>query len=826
MSAAPVSEIHQDTLELLEWPRLADHLAGFASTTAGRRHCAGLGLPHHPAESRRLLLETTELQALDGLSEGGLSLQGAGDIAATVALCAKGGCAGGEELLAVASTLATARRLRRQIEDPELRPVTTALVAELRTLPELEQRLHFCLEEGGRVADRASGPLEAVRRQLLTLRGERRDRLQELVRRYGSLLQDTVVSERGGRPVLAVKAGAAAQVGGLVHDSSASGSTVYVEPQAVITLGNRIRDAEGQERELERQVRSELSALVGERAEPLDHLQRVLVRIDAGLARARYGQWLGAVRPELADAADAPFELGDLRHPLLLWQERREGGRPVVPVTIRVGTELRVVAITGPNTGGKTVTLKSLGLAALMARAGLFLPCTGTPRLPWCGQVLADIGDEQSLQQNLSTFSGHIRRIARILGALPEAGGLPAGAAPQGAAALPQGPAALVLLDEVGAGTDPTEGSALAAALLRHLADRARLTVATTHFGELKALKYADSRFENASVAFDVETLSPTYRLQWGIPGRSNALAIASRLGLDPAVLAAAAAQLEPGGEGDVNRVIEGLEQERQRQQEAAEAAAALLARTELLHEELLQRWSQQKEQSAELQEQRRQQLEASIREGQGEVRRLIRRLRSAGQEVRVGGRVAGETARQAGQRLRRLEQQHRPLPERRDHGGWRPRVGDRIRLLALGKAAEVLAISDDGSELTVRCGVLRLTVELAAIEGLHGEKPAPPEPPPQVRIRSRRSPGSRGPEVRTEGNTVDVRGLRVHEAEAAVEERLRGANGPVWVIHGIGTGKLKRGLREWLSGLPWVERVSDAEQGDGGPGCSVIWVK
>lgn len=809
-----MSEIHQDTLELLEWPRLAEHLAGFAGTAAGRRHCAGLGLPDHPAESRRLLLETTELLALDGLCEGGLSLQGAGDIAATVTLCAKGGCAGGEELLALAATLATARRLRRQIEDPELRPVTTALVAELRTLPELEQRLHFCLEEGGRVADRASGPLEAVRRQLLALRGERRDRLQELLRRYGSLLQDTVVSERSGRPVLAVKAGAAAQVGGLVHDSSASGSTVYVEPQAVIPLGNRIRDAEGQERELERQVRSALSALVGEQAEPLDHLQQVLVRIDAGLARARYGQWLGAVRPELADSADAPFELCDLRHPLLLWQERREGGRPVVPVTIRVGPELRVVAITGPNTGGKTVTLKSLGLAALMARAGLFLPCAGTPRLPWCGQVLADIGDEQSLQQNLSTFSGHIRRIARILAALPEGGG------------LPEGPACLVLLDEVGAGTDPTEGSALAAALLRHLADRARLTVATTHFGELKALKYADPRFENASVAFDVETLSPTYRLQWGIPGRSNALAIASRLGLDPAVLAVAAAQLEPGGEGDVNRVIEGLEQERRRQQEAAEAAAALLARTELLHEELLQRWSQQKEQSAELQEQRRQRLELSIREGQGEVRRLIRRLRSVGQEVRVGGRVAGETARQAGQRLRRLEQQHRPLPERRDHGGWRPRVGDRIRLLALGKAAEVLAISDDGSELTVRCGVLRLTVELAGIEGLHGEKPAPPEPPPQVRIRSRRSPGSRGPEVRTEGNTVDVRGLRVHEAEAAVEERLRGANGPVWVIHGIGTGKLKRGLREWLSGLPWVERVSDAEQGDGGPGCSVIWVK
>ncbi len=808
MAIQAEGSIEQETLELLEWPRLAGHLAGFASTAAGARRCARLPLPDRPAESRRLLLETTELLALDGLSEGGLSFQGVADIAATVRLCAKGGCAGGEELLAVATTLAAGRRLRRAIDEPQLRPVCSALVAELRTLPELEQRLHFALEEGGRVADRASAALEAVRVQLRAARAERRDRLQELMRRCAALLQDTVIAERNGRPVLAVKAGAVGQLPGLVHDSSASGSTLFVEPQAVIPLGNRIRELEGREREEEQRLLLELSGLVGEQAEALAELQRVLVALDAGLARARYGRWLGAVRPELHEDPAAPFELRDLRHPLLLWQEKREGGRPVVPVSVAVAPELRVVAITGPNTGGKTVTLKSVGLAALMARAGLFLPCSGTPRLPWCARVLADIGDEQSLQQNLSTFSGHVRRIARILAALP-------------------GGAALVLLDEVGAGTDPTEGAALAAALLKHLADRARLTIATTHFGELKALKYTDPRFENASVAFDEVTLSPTYRLQWGIPGRSNALAIARRLGLDGEVVAAAEQALEPAGEGDVNRVIEGLEQQRRQQQEAAEAAAELLARTELLHEELLRRWEQQKEQSAELQEQRRQELERSIREGQGEVRRLIRRLRRGGGRQGLDGRSAGETARQAGQRLKRLAEQHGPRPERREHGGWRPRVGDRIRLLSLGKAAEVLAISDDGSELTVRCGVLRLTVELAGIEGLHGEKPAPPEPArPVVNVRSRRSPGSRGAEVRTEANTVDVRGLRVHEAEAAVEERLRGANGPVWVIHGIGTGRLKRGLREWLTTVPWVERVSDAEPGDGGPGCSVIWVK
>ena len=811
MTGETQASIQQEALELLEWPRLAQHVASFASTTAGRTLAAALPLASSHAESLRLLLETTELLALDGLTEGGLSFQGVADLQRTLLVCSKGGVASADDLLELATTLGAARRLRRQIDDPELRPVTTALVEPLRTLPELEQRLRFCIDDGGRVADRASPPLAELRRQIAAARAERRDRLNELLRRYAPLLQDSVVAERNGRPVLAVKAGAGSQLPGLVHDSSASGSTVFIEPQAVIVLGNRLRQLEGEERDAERVVLQELSALVAEEVPALEHLQQVLVRLDLAVARARYGAWLGAVRPELESDPLAPLQLEGLRHPLLLWQEKRLGEKAVVPVSLQVNADLRVVAITGPNTGGKTVTLKSVGLAALMARAGLFLPCQGTPRLPWCEQVLADIGDEQSLQQSLSTFSGHVRRIARILEALPPA---------QSDLSAVCG-ASLVLLDEVGAGTDPTEGTALAIALLRQLADRARLTMATTHFGELKALKYNDPRFENASVAFDVESLSPTYHLQWGIPGRSNALAIATRLGLDAAVLTEASTLLAPRGEGELNQVIAGLENQRRRQQEAAEEAAALLARTELLHEELLQRWQQQKEQSAELQEQRRQQLERSIRDGQQEVRRIIRRLRHG--QGADSSRL-GETARRAGQKLKQLEQQHRPLPERREHRGWLPKVGDRVRVLSLGKAGEVLSLSDDGRELTVRCGVMRLNLELSAIEGLHGEKPEPPQP--QVAIRSRRNPASRGPEVRTERNTIDVRGMRVHEAEAAVEEHLRAANGPVWVIHGIGTGKLKRGLREWLASVSYVERVSDAEQGDGGQGCTVIWVK
>ena len=790
----------KETLELLEWPRVCEHLSGFASTGMGRLAARQLPLPATPEASRARLAETVEMAVLDDLSEGGLSFRGVQDLSPVLLRCSKGGVASGEELLGVADTLSAARRLRRQIDDPELRPVCTALIATMATLPDLEQRLKFALEEGGRVADRASPALAGLRQQWQRLRQERRDKLQELLRRLGSALQDTVIAQRHGRPVLAVKAGAVGQVPGQVHDSSASGSTLFVEPRSVLTMGNRLVELESRIRDEERKVLAELSAAVAEEHDPLTVVVQVLLQLDLALARGRYGRWLGGSIPQVETSTDACFRFQGLRHPLLIWQQKKAGGPIVVPISVEVSSDLRVVAITGPNTGGKTVTLKSIGLAALMARAGMLLPCAGQPSLPWCAQVLADIGDEQSLQQSLSTFSGHVKRIGRILTALQS------GAAP-----------ALVLLDEVGAGTDPSEGTALATALLKALADRARLTIATTHFGELKALKYSDARFENASVAFNPETLSPTYELLWGIPGRSNALAIATRLGMDTLVLDQARELLAPAGDGEVNTVIRGLEEQRQRQQAAAEDAAALLARTELLHDELLQRWQKQKQQSAERQEQGRQRLEQSIRAGQKEVRSLIRRLRD--------DRADGETARKAGQRLRKLEDHHRPAPERRQpKPGWRPVVGDRIRVLALGKAAEVLGISEDGLQLTVRCGVMRSTVELNAVESLDGRKPDPP-PKPVVKVQARSGLGG-GSQVRTSRNTLDVRGMRVHEAEAAVEEQLRSANGPVWVIHGIGTGKLKRGLRAWLDTVPYVERVTDAEQGDGGPGCSVVWVR
>lgn len=806
--------IQEEALELLGWPELCQHLAGFASTAMGRQALLRLSLPGDLPRSQRLQQETRELLERDQQLEGGLDFRGVVDLNPLVGRCCKGGIATGEALLGVATTMAAVRKLRRQINDPQQQPVTTACLAQLQSLQQLERRLNHCLEEGGHVADRASSALAAVRRRLGELRLALRQQLHVLLRRHQAVLQDTIISSRHGRAVVALKAGTLDQLPGLVHDSSTSGNTLFVEPQVLVPLGNRIRDLEAQERQEEEQVLRQLSQLVADDAQPLLDICAALLQLDMALARGRCGAALGGVQPEFLEAgpktdatgtAQGAILLRQLRHPLLVGQQQA-GGADVVPVDIQVHPHQRVVAITGPNTGGKTVVLKSLGLALLMARAGLPVLCAGPARLPWAALVLADIGDEQSLQQNLSTFSGHVKRLARILEAVE--------ASPT---ATVNG---VVLLDELGAGTDPGEGSALAIALLRHMADRVRLTMATTHCSALKALKYEDDRFENASVAFDEATMAPTYHLQWGIPGRSNALAIAQRLGLHPAVLSQARALLKPQQAGEVSSIISGLEQQRQQQDEDAAAAAALLARTEQLHAQVLSHWQRQQNETAQRQQQRQQQLEDSIHAARQEVARIIRTLRQ--------GPPDGEQARRAGQRLKALKQARHgqntaavnlrgPLPDRQ---GWSPHVGMRVRVRRLGKVAEVLDVKD-GRMLELRCGPMRLQTHVDDVEFLNGDEPRPAVPSVQV---THRQPLVPGPEVRCAANTIDLRGLRLHEAESAVTDQLSRCNGPIWVIHGIGTGRLKQGLRDWLQTTEQVERFHDAEPGDGGMGCTVVW--
>ncbi len=793
-----IEDASDETLGLLEWPTLCEHLARFSSTVKGRQYCLSLPVQNDISTCRLLLEETKEIFVLDQLLEGRLSFQGIHDISYVLVLCSKGGIASGEELLAIAETLGSARNLRRQIDNAELRPKLTDRLQKLATHPELERTLKRDLEHGGRVADHASQDLAKFRKQIQSLRKDRSDRLNDLLRTYCSLLNDNVIAERNGRPVFAVKIRAAAQFPGLVLDSSSSGNTLFMEPNETIQQTNELSELEIRAVKEEQRILGLWSKEVANNVESLEELITICMQLDVALARARYSKFLGGVPPELKEDSNAPFLFKGLRHPLLVWKNQREGGQDVVPISVEVSSAVRVVAITGPNTGGKTVTLKTLGLAVLMSRSGLFLPCTGTPSLPFCTNVFADIGDDQSLEQNLSTFSGHIKRICRILKILSKEPGT-----------------FMILLDEIGAGTDPSEGSALAISLLRTLADKARLTVATTHYGELKALKYIDSRFENASVAFNGETLLPTYQLQWGIPGTSNALFIANRLGCPDEVIDHAQELLTSKSEGEVNIVIKGLEEQRQRQQEAAESAAALLARAELLHEQLMSRWEKQSKKTADLEEIERRKLSVSIQKGQHEVRRLISKLR--------GDDASGETARVVGQRLRRIAVEHTSQANGNNSLDWRPEIGERIRLLALGKPAEVVDISEDGLQLTVLCGVLRSKVSLNGVQSLDGRKPTPTDKVVEIRTPLRMRKSS---DQKCSNNTIDVRGLRVNEAEVVVEEFLRKVAGPIWIVHGIGSGKLKRGLREWLSSASFVERVTDAATEDGGSACTIVWPK
>jgi DNA mismatch repair protein MutS2 len=783
------------TLELLEWPRLCQQVASFAATELGAIAAGQLAIPKTPAESQQLLTQTAEVITLEVDFFSPLRFEGVGNIRSGVERANRQGILAGEVLWAIATTLAAARGLRRSIDAHDSLTVLNELVADLRTYPELEQAICHCIDERGEVLDRASEALTDIRDRQRRGRAQIQAALQRILQRKASALQEQLITQRGDRSVLPVKAAQKDAVPGIVHDTSASGMTLYIEPQATVELNNQLRHLLRQEAVECEAIRQRLSLQVAAAYPDLMHLIDVVTALDLAAARARYSLKLNAHCPTWV-AQEQGVQLRQLHHPLLMWKALHappSTEQPtVVPIDLVIQPQTRVVAITGPNTGGKTVTLKTLGLAILMAKTGLFVPAKLPIELPWFDQVLADIGDEQSIEQSLSTFSGHIRRIQAILSALT--------------------PNSLVLLDEVGAGTDPQEGTALAIALLESLAESAQLTMATTHFGELKTLKYQDERFENASVEFDDATLRPTYRLLWGIPGRSNALIIAERLGLDSEILAKAQQRLE-GAADDFNQVIASLEQQRRTQEDKAQDAAKLLARAETLHQQIERRAESLRLREQELRQQQTQQLALAFAEAKAEIAQVIRKLQQGPQTARA--------ARQATQSLEAIAQVRQPPPPPQPVG-FMPQVGDRIRIPSLGQTAEVIAPVTEAGEVTVRMGFMKMTVAMETIESLQGEKVVRPTPPPPP------APPVAAPalEIRTSQNTVDLRGQRVSDAEVVLENAIAQAQGPLWIIHGHGTGKLRLGVQAFLKQHPQVERFEFAEQSDGGQGVTIAYCR
>lgn len=802
----------EKSLEVLEFPKIRQRLAKLAGFAPGRELAEALEPSSDPLAVAFAQEETAEALALLW-REGGLPWAGIHDLRPALRRAKLGAVLEPEELLGVADTVRGGVRIRRFLEERAERfPRLAGLGAALPSLPELVAELHRCLTEQGEVADAASPALGRLRAQARTLQNRLREKLDSLVTspevvRY---LQEPLVTLRHDRFVIPVRREYKHLVPGVVHDQSASGATLFVEPLAVVELNNQLRQVTAAEEEEVRRILAELSERVAASASELAGAMEALGKLDFLLAKGKLAREMDGTAPRLN--REGRLNLRRARHPLLTGA--------VVPIDVTLGEEFTTLVITGPNTGGKTVTLKTIGLLTLMAQAGLHVPAADGSELAVFAEVFADIGDEQSIEQNLSTFSAHLTNLVRILRLLSANN--------------------LVLLDELGAGTDPTEGAALAMALLDRLHRQGARTVATTHYPELKTFAYTRPGVENASVEFDVETLSPTYHLTVGIPGRSNAFEIASRLGLPEEIIAEARRLMnrEATRFEDVLRAVaenrRSAEEHRRRAEEERRRLEALTAE----YEDQLHRVQEERER---LLTEARQEAEELLREARQTIDRLVGELRREAKErpdqrEETVRQVRGELAEQS-ERLSQGLGRDRSEPLGKAELLPPPSArrapleeGTRVRIVRLDREGVVLSPPTSAGEILVQAGSLRMTLRPEDVVAL----------PPIAEATSGSHRGFTSPRPREENHEqlarskaaavrseLDLRGLTVEEAWELVTKYLDDAVlaglSHVRLIHGKGTGALRQGLRERLESHPGVAEYGYAAPAEGGDGVTIV---
>jgi DNA mismatch repair protein MutS2 len=729
------------------------------------------------------------------------SIGGARDVRVPLARARRGGRLTAAELLDVAGTLhATEQFARRLARWPG--PQLTAIRDDLEPEPTLRARIERSIDPGGEILDAASPALKTARRRMHTAQERLRERLNAMLRStdLAGALGDAIVTQRAGRYVIPVRAEAKGRVPGIVHDQSASAATLFIEPLAVVELNNAWTEATLQAAEEEERVLEALSRDVEHRAEALSASLAALARADLWMARARLGSDLNGVRPTVAEDA---VELLSARHPLL--------GADAVPIDIRLGDRFgyRALVITGPNTGGKTVALKTIGLLALMHQAGIRVPAAEGARLPIFGLVMADIGDEQSIAQSLSTFSSHLRNVVRFLGV-----------ADQGT---------LVLLDEIGAGTDPTEGSALAMAVVTVLLDRGATVAATTHYAELKAFAETQPGVSNAAVEFDVATLRPTYRLSIGLPGASQAFAIAERLGLTSDVLSIARERISTAHAS----LEETLAAIRRAEAETIEALATASEEREAARAERARAAAgteQTRREAARILADARRAADALLAGAEREVAEVRREAARASRGARTsgtGGTAPGASADLAALGVRTSARRARiavtpPPDDLADvvpESGPQPRVGLWGRSRTLGRTGRIAAISGKTGRVTLEADGARLVVPGDDVEVVAEPTAVPPARDRVAEDLKRRAAAELSP-------TLDLHGERVEAAlerlEAYLDQALLAGVDEVVIVHGAGTGALRRAVREYLSSHPRVRGQRRGRRDEGGDGATV----
>ncbi len=788
------------TLETLEFPLVRDQIRRFASCSLGAEEVDRLRPDTSLRRIQSLLQEVREARRLMDM-RGSFPFGGVRDIRPALEKAAVAGILQPEELLEIVGTLQGARSLQAYIlKSAEQVALLADWAKTLQNFPKIEGEVQRCITVKADVADQASPQLGSLRQRLRATHHRMMEKLNSILHSGAmkTLIQEPVITLRDGRYCIPVKAEARREFGGLVHDSSASGATVFMEPQAVVELGNELRELELKEQQEVEKVLRSLAALIASQLDPILANVRTLARLDLISAKAIWANEHDAVEPELD--SEGHVTLLAARHPLLTGE--------VVPIDVELGGEFNALLITGPNTGGKTVTLKTLGLLTLLAQAGVPIPANEGSRVAVFRQVFADIGDEQSIQQSLSTFSSHIRRIVGILSRVDRQ--------------------SLVLLDEVGAGTDPTEGAALAKSILRFLLKRGARIVATTHYAELKEFGFTEPSCRNASVEFDEESLQPTYRLLIGVPGSSNALHIAARLGMPDEVVSAARELYDPE-RAALDDLYRSMEADRRAAEANAAAARASLEEAERLRKRSLEEYDRLMRRKDRETERAVNEAKEIVRRSRDEAASILEQLRRQDRESKVT-----EVARQRLDRItERVEKRRRRQDERlprlpeipvedADLVEGVPEPGEEVLLSQFGQRGVLLRRENGQSEVQV--GAMRLTVPTKTLRRTRKEdKPADAPTGSNLGAVSLQRALNTSPEL-------DLRGQRADEALLNFERYLDDARvagiQTVRIIHGKGLGALRKLVWEAAKDDPTVGMVSEAPEEEGGAGVAVIAFK
>jgi len=787
--------MEEHTLRVLEFDKIIARLQDQAACSLGRE-AAGLTYPATDlAVARRKQQETSEARAILQY-EGNIPLGGIEDIRTYAERASIGALLQPTELLSVQNTLMAARRLGSFLVKLRAKySILGDLGSEIEPFEQVEKAISGAISQAGEVMDSASPALARVRSELRTIHARLTERMNSFLqaREFRSIIQEPVITIRNDRYCIPIKSEYRGAFSGIVHDASTSGATVFVEPAAVVDLGNRRKELAVKEREEVEKVLAKLSAVVGGVAERIQATLNVIALIDCIAARAKLSLAQDATEPILNDTGEV--DLLRARHPLLTGD--------VVPIDVTLGKRFDALLITGPNTGGKTVSLKTIGLLSLMAASGLHIPAGVGSELAVFGKVFADIGDEQSIEQSLSTFSSHMNNIVRIT--------------------RQAGRSSLVLLDEIGAGTDPAEGAALAKAVLDHLTGRGAKIVATTHYGELKEFAYLRDGIENACVEFDPETLRPTFRLMVGIPGSSNAFAIAGRLGLSESIVLEARSNLASHTEA-TDELIRRIEESHR----VAAEQRRLAERTSLDAEALRRRYQ---EQLSRL-EGARDRVEHKAREkAQSLIDAYTRKLDGTLEQLAAqtkGSRRAQDLKKKAENLIDRMEEQlvepvqRREIKEEPLPSGTELKPGTRVRIAGVDRDGEIVEPPERG-KVVVLVGSMRVTVPLRNLRKPRDQQAAAPaEASPQSRLSFEKAQDF-SPELHLRGLRVEpgllVVGKYLDDAMTAGIDRVR-------IIHGKGTGQMRKAVHEYLKSHPGVASFALGEPEEGGSGATVVEMK